>query len=383
MEKIDRLLLLVGSNPLPNFLSARILAEKTSINKIVLFHTKETEAVKDQLKEQLEESLKNIPVEWKCIDKATHGKAVRQVFEGISASDHLNYTGGTKVMAAHARLAFKGDDSQASYLDEREGVLRLDNSYEISLAECSFELKLSEILKLHGIEYKNRTAYTPQPTEEDLSKIVDRVFREPQSAEELYKCFREGEKFIKYKDAKKNPVSLEWGLSVSRVPESTWNERTYDGWRTFLTGGWLEQWCAKQLKEILGQTVEISVSLNCERKGMGRQFEIDVAFVRNYRLYVISCTTAQNKDMSLCKSKLFEVAKRAQQLGGDLARSALVCLLHGSNENGSRVDQVQNDIKDIWDAPNTPKVFGLNNLKTWAGIDSDPDTLSLKKWVES
>jgi len=74
---------------------------------------------------------------------------------------------------------------------------------------------------------------------------------------------------------------------------------------------------------------------------------------------------------------------RARQLGGDLARSALVCLIYVSNDDGLYVDQLRNDVDDIWDASNTPKVFGLDNLKEWAGIHGEPNTGTLQQWLES
>ena len=74
---------------------------------------------------------------------------------------------------------------------------------------------------------------------------------------------------------------------------------------------------------------------------------------------------------------------RSRQLGGDLARSALVCLLHGSNNKGLYVDQLRNDIADIWVASNTPKVFGLDDLREWAGIHGEPNLGTLQQWLES
>jgi hypothetical protein len=49
---------------------------------------------------------------------------------------------------------------------------------------------------------------------------------------------------------------------------------------------------------------------------------MDVAAMRGYQLFAISCTTGTGK--SECKSKLFEAVVRARQLGGDEARIGLV-----------------------------------------------------------
>jgi hypothetical protein len=56
-----------------------------------------------------------------------------------------------------------------------------------------------------------------------------------------------------------------------------------------------------------------------------KDFELDVAAVLGYQLIAISCTNA--KTQNICKDKAFEVLHRAEQLGGDLARSVLLCRL--------------------------------------------------------
>ena len=113
----------------------------------------------------------------------------------------------------------------------------------------------------------------------------------------------------------------------------------------------------------------------------GREFEVDVVLVRGHRLFLISCTT--DTTLAQCKSKLFEVAMRARQLGGDLARSALVCLIDGTNEKGPLVDQLRHDVAGVWEAPNTPRVFGAADLREWAGLHDEPDLRTLRDWLES
>jgi hypothetical protein len=98
-------------------------------------------------------------------------------------------------------------------------------------------------------------------------------------------------------------------------------------------------------------------------------------------LYVLSCTTDSKK--ARCKSKLFEVAMRARQMGGDLARSALVCFLDGGDASGPYVDQLRSDIASLWEAPNVPAVFGLADLREWAGVGGKPNFASLREWLES
>src|SRR5690606_15385991 len=84
----------------------------------------------------------------------------------------LNYTGGTKVMAAHARMAFSssgGRPEHASYLDEgdshRQARLRFDHGKSEPLSDyLEWPLTLAPLIALHGITHKPREARTPAPT---------------------------------------------------------------------------------------------------------------------------------------------------------------------------------------------------------------------------
>ncbi|MDD3925073.1 MAG: hypothetical protein PHT33_00265 [bacterium] len=383
----DYLYLLVGSNPFPNYLASLILEPQS----VCLIYSPETEEIKNNLKDRLEIKLTGLSIDERCIGDATNAARVREAFLVVPEGAHLHYTGGTKVMATNARMAFKdagGGDKQASYLDERRSVLRFDDGYEIELLSQNFELRLDDILGLHGINRKSKDEKAdPSPTVEDADKILKVVLNEPELTDRLYNIHKKDnnddkDKRLDLKTAKQNPIMLSEllniDLSIVHLPEDEWTRKTYEKWCGFLGGGWLEVWCGELVRGIPGES-EVSVNVNCTRAN-GRGFEIDLAIVRGHRPYVISCTT--DTDIKLCKSKLFEVAIRARQLGGDLARSALVCLLHGSNNQGAYVEQLRNDVADIWDAPNTPQVFGLCDLKEWEGSDGKPNKSSLEKWLE-
>jgi hypothetical protein len=144
----------------------------------------------------------------------------------------------------------------------------------------------------------------------------------------------------------------------------------------------LEEWTATQIRSLVGDTSAVEVGVHCKRTSpRPAAFEIDVALIRRQRLYVLSCTTDSKK--ARCKSKLFEVAMRARQMGGDLARSALVCFLDGDDASGPYIDQLRSDIASLWEAPNVPAVFGLADLREWAGGGDRPNLATLQKWLES
>ena len=205
----EKLILLVGSNPLPNYLAAQLLKPKS----LSFIYSPETEQVKNYLKKVLEYMVSDI--EEKGIADATDPKCVRgrvQECLGEGSRVHLHYSGGTKVMATHARMQFREagyDDRHASYLDERRGVLRFDDGYEISLADHNLRLTMDDIVGLHGIERKDRGDSVEQaPTAEDAEKIAKNVFACTELARKLYDIHRENGKRVGLEKAKENPIPL-------------------------------------------------------------------------------------------------------------------------------------------------------------------------------
>lgn len=379
-RRAEKLVLLVGSNPLPNYIAAVILKP----SEVVLIYSPETTDPRDHLRAALEQ--RNINVNEACIDDATDARKIRDKCGGLEV-DHLHYSGGTKPMAAHARQACKLGDSQASYLDERKGLLRFDDHFDIPLDQRELGLTLDLLLKLHGIERVVLTESDADgaPTDDDVSSAALSILRNPELAELVRQRLRPEDKarsITKAKGAPWKPQEDGFSLSVSVIPGEDWTNARYKSWDELLTAGWLEAWTARLIRACLDGSATVDVNVHCKRaRPSPTEFEIDVALIRGHRLHVVSCTTHRKK--ALCKSKLFEVAMRARQMGGDLARSALVSLLDGSDAKGTYVDQLRADIASVWDAPNVPRVFGLADLREWAGTTGAPNLSSLRKWLDS
>lgn len=404
-SRCKKLALLVGSNPLPNYLAAVVLNPE---EEIVLVYTPETSRVCERLQNEFKnlfgEQFKLSPI----VTNATKVEEIEKVvFHHLDNVDHLHYTGGTKAMAAHVLCALreKGlDKRQFSYLDERNGKLRFDNGIDISLEEHHLGLTLDVILRLHGVKKdQNPINIDGGPTERDAEEIALRVLKDINFLRDLReKIVINKDKCNERQSGKETglsdfcPSSLGLSLSIPVFFEKDWSREKREGWKAFLQDRWLEWWTACIIKKCLGnQAPHIEVGMRCRwkdtrrKRAVNTEFELDVVFLRGHRLYVISCTTS--KDKSKCKSRLFEVAMRSRQMGGDLARSALVCLVdqddrddedHNSKKDNI-LEQLRSDIDDLWDASNTPKVFGLPHLRQWAGISDEPKFEDLREWLNS
>jgi hypothetical protein len=121
--RTDMLILLVGENPLPNYVAARLLA--TTETRLLLVHSgKEgTEDQSKRLKNVLREKEYRIgPDDLVEVEESNPTNICDRVKEKIAdctGSIGLNYTGGTKTMSVHAYRALeKADAPQKSALGD-------------------------------------------------------------------------------------------------------------------------------------------------------------------------------------------------------------------------------------------------------------------------
>ena len=187
------LILLVGSNPLPNYLAACALRPQ----RAVLLYTSEVEQPMRRLKRAIQAALPDIEASSEHVADATDPRAVAEATQRaleIAPGAYLNYTGGTKVMAAHALRVFYqrgGKRERALYLDEGgcagPPMLRFDDGNLALLARHGVSLKLSTLLELHGVKYSPRRPITPAPTPEDAAEILLQALRDPKLARRLHR----------------------------------------------------------------------------------------------------------------------------------------------------------------------------------------------------
>lgn len=116
----QHLFILVGANPLPNYVAARLLLK--SNGHLYLVHTRETKEIADRLIAALvPKSAANATMIQ--VDEANTEDIFKQVngYVGEKQDVGLNYTGGTKTMAVHAYRAVEEACSDAvfSYLDAK------------------------------------------------------------------------------------------------------------------------------------------------------------------------------------------------------------------------------------------------------------------------
>lgn len=384
IDTFKDLVLLIGTNPLPNFVVAEYFLKKNkNIEKIWLVHSEKDEShfqagtfefaknlekiITDRWKnthKNLQFPLKKIP-----LTDVSNASTITANIENMitkleeNTSFHFNYTGGTKSMSTHSYWNLKGlgDDVEKSfsYLDGRNFRLILDYPDKVIADDLRKEANITfeELIELHGFERRNEDALNPfAKTLEIFTNLIesdrlgefyygngsyDRKLFENDKGELAKKegsLKNNEEKKQKIDKFKPNKVFQD---IIDSMPEEyrifdnngvfKWGvaKKNFKKTLKYIDGGWLEDYIAKILKDKFCNNTGITFNTNWEIKKPDwsdkAYFELDVIMVNGYQLIGISCTTAEKK--YLCKSKGFEIIHRTKQIGGDEAKAVLLTFM--------------------------------------------------------
>lgn len=358
----ENLFLLMGGNPLPNYIAAISLLNPKG--QAFLLHTDQTQLQAERLRSVLSKyqsfaTAFLINIGKFQADSYAIYQAVQQVANSLKTSVGLNYTGGTKAMSVHAYRAITDIHPNAvcSYLDANTLEMYFDNNEQNSdRLKVLSQLSLAELFELHGLIWRSHPLDSPI-----LPELAAQFAN-------YFQSFEVAREWRNWCNQELNPKTKEYGQQfwleerelLSLLPLSL--QKLSRGWRKllenigagqnrlslkssskygfnsctslceWLDGIWLEHYVLDQVQQIAAklniQECKMSFHID-EQSSQNRRwekFEFDVAFVRNYQLFAISCTTSG--DRKICKQKLFEAHARAKQLGGSEARVGLVCCNH-------------------------------------------------------
>jgi hypothetical protein len=391
--RADHLILLVGGNPLPNYVAARLLTKEDA--KVSLIYSEDSETIADRLKEALGKDVEFTSTE--PVDESKASSIQRQVERALSQFPNaeavgLHYTGGTKAMAVHTYRAVeawaKSNNRRAifSYLDARTHKIIFDSPSDEVYVGDKLALTLKEMLDLHGW-----LLGSPEPRIESIlpktaRTIADAYVEHGKDKDQPYQLWKQNELYAKCKDDRGEwkrskdlkQIKLAWpDEALSPIADALKEEtgqhdqteldieaarRTTDlsepsDFCKWLDGFWLEHRVLHALRNLPDnlhpnqafQGVKVAVS-----KG---GFELDVVATFGYQLFGFTCGTATGKGAKAeLKLKLFEGLLRARQIGGDQARTALVCVHEDP-------DGLQAEARQQIDPDGQIRVFGLKHLK--------------------
>ncbi len=376
MKSFTDLILLIGTNPLPDYVVAdfflnHIKNDRNLLKRIWMIHSKKTEfqvGTCEQAK-SIKRLLKgrHTEVDFQMVELSDVSSAktiTNEIVHFLLKSDllsekskvHLNYTGGTKVMGTHVYRTIEQDRSlkiaekSYSYLDGRQ--FRLVSDDDTIIADNLLDkvkISFNELISLHGYERKNKDSdhdYT------DSIEVFIKLIDENRLCE-YYDIENNGYDRSYFLSTKKPETlaakrgELDCTILSNYKPNTAVMEviqameekyRLFDAngefdmeiicnkreWAPvkqaikFLDGMWLEDYLHCVLTD---HFTGYEVLKNWEIKRSSYDFELDVILIKGYQLTGISCTTSTVK--SECKKRGFEIIHRTKQIGGDEARAVL------------------------------------------------------------
>lgn len=389
-HQVDHLFLLVGENPLPNYVAAKLLLnpEGTAylvytsgtknraedLQTILIEEFQTTLSIEEQEAEKL---IQLVPLGNNESNPSKIQKAVQDQLENIkSGKIGLHYTGGTKAMSVHSyrSLFYEKKKTQGriyyearpnvifSYLDPRHLEMCIDReegeSDRIKVTPDLLQVTLDTIFKLHGwSEWETRaTDYTSKSDE--AAKALAIFHCQLESANKWHEWLRGPGRYTKKEKQLLNSQPSNDKITVQEVLNKLngagGNLKFEDidcqslGFKkpgnlyNWLKGIWLEHFVLSEIKKLpqLKQIYEIiceenktfyeewlkkftATSIFTQDQNDSNKkdkFEIDVAFIRGYQLFAISCSTAidlkkensQILKLNYYKKKLFEAYIRAR-----------------------------------------------------------------------
>jgi hypothetical protein len=376
--KVDHLFILVGGNPLPCYVAAKLLVKDKG--RIYLVYSTKTKEYANSLAKVLG-----------CCTLVPLNDAERKadkIFDCIYAQSSnlkgtvgLHYTGGTKVMSVHSYRAIvkQYPDAICSYLDPDRLELCFEKHNQIygspmkltaSGTNEATGLRLHQLWQLHN----------KRPLKAGHSEYTERVESIiPGMASLLAKHFGDT-RWAEWVGAFKGNARLEADETIEKLPYQDVVDRVKEWNPTIKTigqlyealssrsknylgegGDWLEDWVLENVQELKKEfgfnDVVCSARTQRANKPSECEMELDIVAIRGYQLFIFSCYAGSTMDT--CKTKLYEAAMRARQLGGSEARFALVC----GHSNKTKVeDQMSGTTSEL-----SYKVFDrydLPDLKT-------------------
>ncbi|MEG4576352.1 DUF1887 family CARF protein [Microcoleus sp. N3A4] len=392
---------------MPNYVAARLLLNPGGTPYLV--YTTGTEKPAKRLQTILSsepiglKTAQLVPLNDGEADAYQIQKAIRSKLETIKDGKiGLNYTGGTKAMAVHAyRAVFSKERPQTvfSYLDPRRLEMCIDREngdrIRIKVKPEVIPVELAKVFQIHGWTWQEKSDPIDKPELPEAAKAFAEFHKNGDLVqlwrdwcnEVLRKAARDEKDKNKWKKETKlteiSTLSLEKlkskenimstlshlgvvgeDLSLHAIKEK--GIKSLESACKWLDGEWLEHYVLQQVQEIPEELFiydsATSFWIRNPIDPKNTKFQFDVAFMRGYQLFAISCTTIARK--SDCKSKLFEAYIRARQLGGDEARVALVCCASEKDVNAleTEIVNVFNPAPESGQRNHKIAVFGRDDL---------------------
>lgn len=192
MENASDLILLMGTNPLPNYVAFKcVKTVNPNLHRLWIVHSEDrpeqsfvgTKELAEVLKDTLRDEGETIEINLVPLRDISSARRIQEDLEnrllthlkGPNQLYHLNYTGGTKAMAVHTYRKLEAELKERcsfSYLDARDFALK-DDQAGVLTGDLRNEIQvdLETLMRIHDYE---KGISTPAP---DWPEVLDKMAR--------------------------------------------------------------------------------------------------------------------------------------------------------------------------------------------------------------
>ncbi len=448
------LVLLVGGNPLPNYMTAKYLLLKDRKDKgrlpvpdaLLLMYSSDTKLLADGIKEVLSREMERgsgdgniVGCEIQELQLGTEERSYSKIKEELkdkirdveADSVHLNYTGGTKVMAVAACDAVREVSSDGewsvkpifSYVmpDEFRLVLLSGELFPDSAQpdlRHFISLSIEDAFMLHNLNAPQPKCDIMVPHSSDLCGQVLALIgdREREYFFHNWHEWPKERKPGKFRNAVKESLKAEvdkmkaagdgkvyeedvdkWievrqSVLIDATEEvigsgfaskfGLQNKDNLEAWKrcaAYFQGEWLEQHIFEHLRKLSERKPELKITeiawnvIQPDSKGgssVGR-FEVDVVCMRGMQPFLFTCTSARQKGM--IKLKGYEALYRGEEFGGSHCKIVLVSPVDRTTNRKLARDMLQ------FNARNNVCLLGIDDL-AFDCIESNLEKIIQGEW---
>jgi len=364
---VVEVLILIGTNPVPCYVSAIYLKKYFNSSKISLICSKEnktlgqtgTEDIGQRIKTQLinvnkfkeEDFDQMISIDDVTSFNSIECKLNKYINEEDKKAIHLNFTGGTKTMAAFCYYYLKShcNSFSSSYLDSRRKIMIIDGN----VANSQVDLRQDPMLAINletMAALQNQTDIEPEEYREKYPELLEKLINllDNGKLEDIYgKRNNNLELMFNLLNITPEINSLLESVNI-KYEELKKCRKEREAVEKFINGRWLEYYVYNELIKLTGN-IQVYFDVH------NNQYQVDIVAIYGYQLTLISITTDKKKP--LCKLKAFEAITRATQLGGEEAKTILISRM-------DEPDKLQRDVeKYIGTLVPNFRAFGEKQLK--------------------
>jgi hypothetical protein len=381
-------ILLIGSNPIPNYVALSYLMKKerddTDIaatpDEVWMMYSKDTKVFADAIvrETKIEEKmlqridLGNEQRNGNEIMKRFGNKIAQKAGAGIEQIN-LVYTGGTKPMSVFSVSLLKEEILALNFakdliltdvdpVHDRLNITR--NRAQTYLPKnnetlsSKIRLPILKIIQLHQADSKINAASKKGVIPDEIAQKVFMIFTDNERRNQL----RSNEYFKKVKYLKNAASKNEFPKNYQAlqkqfpdIPKLEYFKKPLDA-QKYLMGGWLEEYAFTILQKIMKNSDNYDLKKNVYiNQNNGRQTEIDVLLTIGHKLYLFSCGSTM--DPKEIKSKAFEALYRAEQIGGEHAKAIVISV--GDKNN---IKEVESDFKQF-NAMQNLELLGITDIQ--------------------